>query len=43
MHQTLQEFLAYTKGVSYLLAVILLIGSIPFWHFLTEREEKEKN
>jgi hypothetical protein len=40
MH-TLQEFFAHTKGISYLLAVILLIGSIPFWRFLTEREEKE--
>lgn len=40
MH-TLQEFFAHTKAISYLLAVILLIGSIPFWRFLTEREEGE--
>ena len=41
MHQTLQEFVAHTNGVSYLLAAILLIASIPFWRFLTEREEKK--
>lgn len=39
MH-TLQEFFAHTKGVSYILAVILLMASISFWRFLTEREEK---
>ena len=43
MHETLQGFFEHTKGVSYLLAVILLIGSIPFWKFLTEREEKGKS
>jgi hypothetical protein len=37
---TLQEFLAHTKGISYLIAVILLVGSIPFWRFLTEREKE---
>jgi hypothetical protein len=40
MH-TLQEFFAHTKAVSYIVAVILLIGSIPFWRFLTERGERE--
>jgi hypothetical protein len=39
MH-TLQEFFAHTKGISYLIAVILLAGSIPFWRFLTEREKE---
>jgi hypothetical protein len=38
---TLQDFFAHTKGISYILAVLLLIGSIPFWRFLTEREKKE--
>ena len=39
--QTLQEFFAHTKGISYLVAVILLIGSIPFWRFLTERDDEK--
>lgn len=41
MH-TLQEFFAHTKGISYILAVILLACSIPFWRFLTERDEQEQ-
>jgi hypothetical protein len=40
MH-TLQEFFAHTKAVSYIVAVILLIGSIPFWRFLSERGERK--
>ena len=40
MH-TLQEFLHYTKSISYLLAVIMLLSSIPFWSLLTEREPKD--
>ena len=39
--ETLQEFLNLTKGTSYLIAVIVMMGFIPFWFFLTEREKKE--
>lgn len=39
MH-TLQEFMDFTKGVSYLIAVAVMIGFIPFWFYLTEREKK---
>jgi hypothetical protein len=39
MH-TLQEFMTLTKGLCYIVAGIFLVGFIPFWLFLTEREEK---
>jgi hypothetical protein len=38
---TLQEFLNRTKGVSYLLAVLILVAFIGFWLFLTGRERDE--
>ena len=38
--ETLQEFLTHTKGVSYLIAVIVMVGFIPFWSFLIDREDK---
>ena len=37
MH-TLFDFLTHTKGVTYIVAGLLLVGFIPFWRFLTERE-----
>jgi len=37
---TLQDFLTQTKGVSYIVAAVLLAGFIPFWRFLTDREPK---
>ena len=40
MH-TLQEFFAHTKAVSYLIALVLMTGFIPFWRFLTERERNK--
>lgn len=40
MH-TLQEFMTLTKGLCYIVAGIFLVGFIPFWLFLTEREEKQ--
>ena len=38
---TLLDYIFETKKLSYLVALILMIGSIPFWRFLTEREEKK--
>jgi hypothetical protein len=38
--ETLLEYIFETKKISYIVAVILMVGSIPFWRFLTEREEK---
>lgn len=36
---TLFDYLTYTKGVGYIVAGLLLVGFIPFWRFLTEREK----
>jgi hypothetical protein len=41
MH-TLFDFLTYTKGIGYIVAGLLLVGFIPFWRFLTERETEDK-
>ena len=38
--ETLLDYIFETKKISYIVAVILMVGSIPFWRFLTEREEK---
>lgn len=35
---TLQGFLDQTKSVSYLIAVVFLVGFIGFWFYLTDRE-----
>ena len=39
MH-TLFDFLTHTKGVTYIVAGLLLVCFIPFWQYLTERERK---
>lgn len=36
---TLQDFLTHTKGVLYILIVLILIGMLAFWNFLTERDD----
>lgn len=36
--QTLQAFLTYTKGVAYVLMVVILISATGFWLFLTDRD-----
>lgn len=40
MH-TLFDFLTHTKALGYVVAGLLLVGFIPFWNFLTEREREE--
>ena len=37
--ETLLDYIFETKRWSYFVAVILMIGAIPFWKFLIEREE----
>ena len=37
--ETLLDYIFETKRWSYIVAVILMIGAIPFWKFLIEREE----
>ena len=39
--ETLLDYIFETKKLSYLVAVILMIGAIPFWRFLIEREEND--
>jgi hypothetical protein len=39
---TLFDFLTHTKTVGYIVAGIFLVGFIPFWRFLTEREERDR-
>jgi hypothetical protein len=36
---TLFDFLTHTKGLAYVVAGALLLAYIPFWRYLTEREE----
>jgi hypothetical protein len=38
---TLQEFYTYTKGITYILMVLILVGITGFWLFLTERDEQD--
>ena len=40
--ETLLDYIFETKRWSYIVAVILMIGAIPFWKFLIEREENEE-
>ncbi len=37
--ETLFDFLTYTKGWTYVTAGILLVAFIPFYRFLTDRED----
>jgi len=38
---TLWDFLTATKGWSYVIGFALLLGFIPFYRFLTDRERKD--
>jgi hypothetical protein len=35
---TLQDFMAYTKGITYLIMIVSLFAITGFWLFLTERD-----
>jgi type II secretory pathway component PulF len=37
---TLQEFMTFSKGWAYFLALVLIVAFIFFWRFLTDREER---
>lgn len=39
IYYTLQDYLTHTKGVAYILIVIILIGMLCFWKFLTGKDE----
>ncbi len=36
---TLQDFLTHTKGIVYILIVLILLGMLGFWNFLTGRDD----
>jgi hypothetical protein len=36
---TLQDFMTYTKGVTYVLIIAILLGMWGFWNFLAGRDE----
>lgn len=36
---TLHDFMIYSKGVTYVLMVVALIGITAFWRFLTGRDK----
>lgn len=36
---TLQDFMTFTKGVTYLLMIVSLIAITGFWLFLSERDD----
>ncbi|MFH0792797.1 MAG: hypothetical protein V2A74_02060 [bacterium] len=38
---TLQEFMSHTKSISYLIAVVFMVGFIFFWNFLTAKEDRK--
>ena len=39
--ETLLDYIFETKRWGYIVAVILMVGAIPFWKFLIEREEHD--
>ncbi len=39
---TLQDFYTHTKGISYLLIIVTLLGLAGFWCFLNGREKGRK-
>jgi hypothetical protein len=43
VYYTLFDFMTHTKGIGYIVAGILLVGFIPFWRFLTEREGHDRS
>ena len=39
LFHTLQEFMTYTKGVTYLLIIAILLGMLGFWKYLSARDD----
>jgi len=38
---TLQEFMTFTKGVTYILVVVILFGMLGFWKFIVARDDDQ--
>ena len=43
MLHTLHDFMVHTKSITYILAVLALIGITGFWLFLTEEDDEEND
>ncbi|WP_035276246.1 sulfate respiration complex protein HmcD [Desulforegula conservatrix] len=41
MIYTLQEYMARTEGITYLLIPLFLVGFVLFWRFLNGREDEK--
>lgn len=41
MFHTLHEFVFRAEAIGYLLSLLILLGFIPFWRFLTERQRSD--
>jgi len=39
---TLQDFMTFTKGITYLLMVVSLCAIAGFWLFLTDRDDTDQ-
>ena len=39
---TLQDFYTFTKGIAYLLVIVVLFGLAGFWLFLNGREDDDR-
>ncbi len=39
MYYTLHDYLTHTKGVAYILTVIILVGMFFFWNYLNGKDE----
>ncbi|MDQ1331474.1 MAG: hypothetical protein QG578_1742 [Thermodesulfobacteriota bacterium] len=39
---TLQDFYTHTKGVTYILIIVALIGIALFWSFLSQKDDEKK-
>lgn len=37
---TLQDFMTYSKSVTYILIIAILFGMLGFWKFLTARDDE---
>lgn len=41
LFHTLQDFMTYTKGVTYIVMGLILVLMPLFWLFLTDKDEKK--
>jgi len=39
---TLQDFMTYSKGITYIIMGGILIGLLLYWLFITDRDEKKE-